>query len=140
MSEQSRRLRVASVGAGYFSQFHLAGWRAIADAELVGLCDADPAALAQQAQRYGIARTFREADALLDATQPDLIDIVTPPATHAALVAAAVARRVPVVCQKPLAPTYAEAVAIVEAAEAAGVLWSCTRTSVSCRGTAKRSG
>jgi predicted dehydrogenase len=122
MKKPSPRLRVASVGAGYFSQFQIAGWHAIADAEHVGLCDADPATLARAAQRYGIAQTFREVDALLDATQPDLVDIVTPPATHAALVAAAVARRVPVVCQKPLAPTYAEAVAIVEAAEAAGVL------------------
>ena len=26
-----KRLRVAGVGAGYFSQFHLDGWRAIAD-------------------------------------------------------------------------------------------------------------
>ena len=121
MKNSPQRLRVASVGAGYFSQFHLAAWKAIPEVEFVGLCDADPAALARQAQTYGIARTFADADALLGQTQPDLFDIVTPPPTHAALVATAIAHRVPVVCQKPLAPTYAEAVAIVEAAEAAGV-------------------
>jgi len=36
------RLRVAGVGAGYFSQFHLQGWRAIPEVELVGWSDRNP--------------------------------------------------------------------------------------------------
>ena len=35
------RTRVAGIGAGYFSRFHLEGWSAIGDVELVGWCDGE---------------------------------------------------------------------------------------------------
>jgi predicted dehydrogenase len=37
------QLRVAGVGAGYFAQFHLAGWKAIPEVDFVALCDRDEA-------------------------------------------------------------------------------------------------
>ena len=117
-----QRLRVAGVGAGYFAQFHLAGWKAIPEVEYVALCDADGAKARAYAERFGIPRVFADAAQMLDAMAPDLFDIVTPAPTHAALVAAAAARKVPAICQKALAPTYAEAVAIVETAERAANL------------------
>jgi predicted dehydrogenase len=111
-----KRLRVAGVGAGYFSRFHLAGWRALADqAELVGWCDRDTSRLGSVP-----APGFSSMGEMLDKARPDLVDIVTPPETHLDLVREAAARRIPIVCQKPLAPTYAEAVELVEAAERAG--------------------
>jgi predicted dehydrogenase len=116
------KLRVAGVGAGYFSQFHLAGWKAIPEAEVVALCDCDEARARAHAERFGIPSVFTDAAQMLDAVEPDLFDIVTPPATHAALVAEAARRRLPAICQKALAPTYAEAVALVETAERAGAL------------------
>jgi predicted dehydrogenase len=116
------KLRVAGVGAGYFSQFHLAGWKAIPEVEVVALCDRDEAKARAHAQRFGIAKVFTDAGHMLDAVDPDLLDIVTPPATHAALVAEAARRKLPAICQKALAPTYAEAVALVETAERAGAL------------------
>jgi len=117
-----RRLRVAGVGAGYFAQFHLAGWKAIPEAEVVALCDRDESRARAYAERFGIPRVFVDAAQMLDAVTPDLVDIVTPPATHAALVAEAARRKLPAICQKALAPTYAEAVALVETAERAGSL------------------
>ena len=59
-------------------------------------------------------RCWREA-------KPDLADIVTPPATHLALVELAASHGVPIICQKALAPSYDEAEAIVRAAEKARV-------------------
>jgi len=49
-----------------------------------------------------------------------VVDIATPPESHRALVEAAAGRVRLIVCQKPLAPTLAEAEALVTAAEAAG--------------------
>ncbi|HWA36914.1 MAG TPA: Gfo/Idh/MocA family oxidoreductase [Burkholderiales bacterium] len=109
-----KRLRVAGVGAGYFSQFHLAGWRAIPEVELVGWCDQIPS-------RVQGLPSFQSVKELLEGTQPDLVDIVTPPETHLALVREAAARGLPVICQKALAPTYAEAVELVDTAERAGI-------------------
>jgi predicted dehydrogenase len=116
------KLRVAGVGAGYFSQFHLAGWKAISEVDYVAICDRDAARARACAEHFGVPNVFTDAAEMLDAVAPDLLDIVTPPPTHAALVAEAARRKLPAVCQKALAPTYAEAVALVEVAERAGAL------------------
>jgi D-apiose dehydrogenase len=104
------RLRVAGVGAGYFSQFHLQAWRAIPEVELVAWCDRDPAK----------AQAYLDPLEMLDRERPDLLDIVTPPESHLELVEAAARRGVAVICQKPLAPTYWDAVELVGVAQHAG--------------------
>ncbi len=55
---------------------------------------------------------------MLDREQLDFVDIATRPETHLGLVRLAAERRVPVICQKPMASKWAEAVAMVEAAAA----------------------
>ena len=61
-----------------------------------------------------------DADALWG--RVDVAVVATPNRTHVPLGLAAVASGTPVVVDKPLAPTRAEALRLVEAAEAAGVL------------------
>jgi predicted dehydrogenase len=120
-NDKRRRLRVCTVGAGYFSRFHHDGWQRLGRAELVAVCDLDRPKAEAMAKAFGIERAFDDAAAMLDACQPDLVDIVTPPATHAALVRLAAERNIDAVCQKPLAPTLAEARALARQARAAGI-------------------
>lgn len=115
------RLRVAVVGAGYFAQFHHHAWTRLSRTELVAVCDLDALKAKSAADQAG-ARGFSDLGEMLDAVAPDLVDIATPPETHDALVRQVAAHGLPVICQKPLAPTHDEAVAVVEAAEAAGVM------------------
>jgi len=115
------RVVVAVVGAGYFSQFHLLGWRNIAEAECAALADRDPATAQAMAQRFGVPRHFDALEAMLDAVQPALLDIVTPPPTHRAFVAAALERGIPVICQKPFGADFADAEAMTAHAAHAGV-------------------
>jgi predicted dehydrogenase len=114
-------LRVAVVGAGYFARFHLEAWSALPGAGLAGVCDPDPARLADPVVARTGAATFADAAAMFGTLDPDIVDIVTPPPTHLALVRAACRSARVVVCQKALAPSAEEAVAVVEAAESAGV-------------------
>ena len=117
----SARLKVAVAGAGYFARFHHDGWARLDEAELVGIADLDLAKAQAAAQGLG-APAFDSVERMLDETGAELLDIATPPASHLALVQLAARRRLPAICQKPLAATYAEAVQVVEAAEAAGTL------------------
>jgi predicted dehydrogenase len=115
------RLRVASIGAGYFSQFHHDAWSRMADVELVAVCDQDAVNAADFAQRYGAAKSYTDAAAMLDAEKPDLLDIVTPPASHLDLIRLAAERRIDTICQKAFCRNLAEARAAADLAETAGI-------------------
>ncbi len=110
-------LRVACIGAGYFAQFHHDAWRRAARAELVAVCDR----LLERAQASGVAG-FADARAMLEQTRPDIVDIATPPPTHAEAVhhALSVSPRA-IICQKPFASSLGEARALTRAAQKAGV-------------------
>ena len=115
-------LRVAVAGSGYFSQFHYDAWSRIAETRVVALASMDRESAAAQAEAFGVPQTYGEVGAMLDRERPDLLDIITPPETHLALVRAAAERGVAAICQKPLAPSLAEAEDLVAAAERAGII------------------
>lgn len=115
-----RSLRVAVVGAGFFAQFHHEAWSRLDRADLVGICDLDRSR-ADTAAAVSGAQGFDDLDDMLDTVPVDVVDIATPPETHLALVSAVAARGLPVICQKPLAPTLAEAQTVAAAASTAGV-------------------
>ena len=113
----TRPLRVACVGAGYFSQFHYGSWRRMDNVELVGAADLD-----LEAAKATGAPAFQNVEAMLDDVQPDILDIIVPPPAHAATIRAALSRGVrTIICQKPFCLSLTEAEAITAEAEAAGV-------------------
>jgi predicted dehydrogenase len=116
------KLRVATIGAGYFSQFHHDAWSRMEDVDLVAICDSDLARARAFAERWGVRRVYTDAEAMLDAIEPDLVDIVTPPATHLALVRIAAERKIPAICQKAFCRSLAEAEEATRMAEDAGIL------------------
>jgi len=109
-------LRGGIVGCGFFAQFHIEGWRRIPEVELAAAADPDLAR-----SRKAAPHAYATAEAMLDGERLDFVDIATRPDSHAALVRLAASRKVPVICQKPMAPNWADAVGMVEAAEAAGI-------------------
>ncbi len=115
------KLRVLGVGAGYFSQFQYLGWQRMAEVECVGIVNRDLAKARLLAERFRIGAVFDSLDDALAVTRPQLVDIITPPETHRSFVAQCVAAGIPVICQKPFGRDHADAVAITELAEAAGV-------------------
>jgi predicted dehydrogenase len=114
-------IKVAVVGTGYFSQYHFDGWSRLPEVQLVAVCSLDPAGLVDAAARYLIPRQFADVGAMLDAAEPHLLDIVTPPAAHLAVMKEAARRGVDVICQKPLGGDLATAQAMVRIAEEAGI-------------------
>lgn len=114
-------LRIATIGAGYFSQFHHDAWTRIESVALVAVCDSDPARAEDFAARFAIPRVYTDAAAMLDAEKPDLVDIISPPPSHLALIGMAAARGINVICQKPFCRSLTEARTAVEEAERAGI-------------------
>lgn len=117
-------VKVAVVGTGYFSQFHLEGWSELPQVQLVGLCDLDltkASILCAKFGQIGVTQVFDNLAHMLDATQPNVVDVVVPPAAQAAVLKEVIARKIPVICQKPFGVDYAQAVAFTERAEVANV-------------------
>jgi predicted dehydrogenase len=114
-------LTVAIIGCGRFSRHHQEAWARVGRARVVALVDSDLARAQAAAAAFPGAAAFGDAEAMLAAVRPDVIDIVTSLEAHAALVAAAARHGVDAICQKPLAPTYATAEAMVRGAEAAAI-------------------
>ncbi|MEM6905163.1 MAG: Gfo/Idh/MocA family oxidoreductase [Pseudomonadota bacterium] len=110
---------MAGIGAGYFSQFHYGAWSRIEGIELVGAADPDAAALAAHAP--GVP-AFGDAGTMLAETHPDIIDIITPPGTHRALLELALTTRPrAIICQKPFCADLTEAREMAATAEAAAI-------------------
>jgi predicted dehydrogenase len=118
-----KKLRGVCVGAGYFARFQYEAWRRLPEVEIVALANRDVAKARAAAAQHGIPRAYAwsELAAMLDTERPDFIDLITPPETHLEAVRLAAARGVAIICQKPLAPTWDESVAVVETARRAGV-------------------
>lgn len=115
-------LTVVAAGTGYFSQFHYDAWARLPGVRLAALASLDLEAAAGVAATHEVPQIYESVGKMLDRERPDLLDIITPPATHLELVREAALRGVPVICQKPLAPTFEEAEAVVRTAEDAGVM------------------
>lgn len=114
-------LRVGVIGCGFFAENHLAAWAAMEDVVLSAVCDLDEAKARAAAAKFGAARAYGDAARMLDNETLDFVDIVTTMHSHAALVGLAADRRLPVIVQKPLAPSWDECVTIVETCRSAGV-------------------
>ena len=116
------KLRVATIGAGYFSAFHHDAWARLENVDLVAVADLDPAKAEAFAQRFAVPRAYSDVARMLDEVQPDLVDIATPPPTHLALIQATMARRVATICQKAFCRSLDEAREAVRLAAAAETL------------------
>lgn len=110
----TKRLRVGLVGAGWVTQYHLRAWAGLrARAEIVAIADPSAEARAARMDEFGIAKSYDSASAMLAAGGLDAVDIAAPRAFHAELVRLAAGHGLAMLCQKPLAPTLAEATELV---------------------------
>lgn len=114
-------IRIGIVGCGFWANYQLAGWQELPGVEVVAVCDSDRQKARAMAEQFGIARVYTDAEALLATETLDVVDVITPPATHAELVRLAVNRRVPVITQKPMATDLPTSEGIVNQCREAGV-------------------
>ncbi|MEM9261536.1 MAG: Gfo/Idh/MocA family oxidoreductase, partial [Bacteroidota bacterium] len=100
------------IGAGYFAHFHVDAWVRLTGAELVAICDRDEAKARKLANQFGVSTVFTDVETMCREIAFEVADIITPPATHLALVELVTRYNKHVICQKPLAPSMEEAVNI----------------------------
>ena len=115
----TRRLRVAIIGAGYVAGHHLAALSRLDFIDIVGICDTDLGAARLLADRYGGVAAARLADL---PEPPQVVHVLTPPASHAALALEAIAMGCHVLVEKPMADSVADCETMIDSARRKGVL------------------
>lgn len=116
-----RRIRFGIVGCGRISQNHIDAIAAHgADAEITAVCDVNPTALTNAAERTG-ATPFASLHELLKARVCDAVVLATPSGLHPAQAIQAAEAGHHVVTEKPMATRWKDGVAMVEACDRAGI-------------------
>lgn len=113
-------MRVLLIGSGFVTPFHLSGWIA-AGAEVMGIVARTLASARARAESFAVPAVFTDPAEAVAELRPDVVDICSPVELHLAHVRVAAAAGAAILCQKPLAPTLAQAIAAAEAARDAGV-------------------
>lgn len=115
-------LQVGVIGTGLIATLkHLPAWQRARDlAAVSAICEADPNRARDVAAKFGIPATYTSATEMLAKHRLDLVDICTPPRTHAPLAIEALASGVHVLLEKPMATSLGECDQIIAAAKKAG--------------------
>jgi predicted dehydrogenase len=118
------------IGAGFWARYQLAGWQeashmlrgaAAAGAECIAICNRTRSRAEELAKEFGIPAVYTDPEELFRRERPDVVDIVSAPDAHEEHVLLAASRGVPVICQKPMAPSLAAAERMVAACRDAQV-------------------
>lgn len=122
-------LRLGMIGAGYMGRAHTIAYQAVGTLfepaitpVLEMICTTTAEGAADYARRWGWNRATADWRALVNDPSVDAVLIATPPRSHHDIALAALALGKPVFCEKPLGCSAAESRAMVEAAEASGVV------------------
>jgi len=113
-------VRIGVVGAGAIAQTaHLPSIAKLRGAQLVALCDNDRAKARALADRFGVPDVFTDIEELLEYDELDAVVIATPNHLHEPHVIRALASKVHVLCERPLALSARGVERIIAAAERA---------------------
>ncbi|MGA3017609.1 MAG: NAD-dependent epimerase/dehydratase family protein [Bryobacteraceae bacterium] len=116
-------MKVGLVGAGYVAAHHARALRSLPYVEIVGIADPDAERARKLAEQFSIPHVYASLQAMAEA-RPDVIHVLTPPATHAALVLEALDMGCHVLVEKPMAETAADCDRMIERAREKGLVLS----------------
>ena len=114
-------LRFAIIGTGFWARYQLAGWRELPGVRCVALYNRTRAKAEALAREFEVSAVYDDAAKLFAEEKLDFVDVITGVDSHRDFVARAAAHKIPVICQKPMAPTPADAEAMMAACQRAGV-------------------
>ena len=109
------KLRLVVAGAGAFGREHLRSLAGMDEVVIAGVADIDLAAAEDAVARFGAESAGTDAAEMIERLRPDGFVVVTPGHTHVALASAALRLDIPVLLEKPVGLTAADADALIAA-------------------------
>ncbi|MBV6714043.1 Gfo/Idh/MocA family protein [Paenibacillus chitinolyticus] len=115
-------IRIGIIGVGQIGKIHLDQYKLIPDAEIVAVCDVNEAEARRVADLYEIPEVYTDYNELLKRDDLDAVDVCLHNNFHAPISIAAMKAGKHVYCEKPIAGTYADGKAMVDASREFGRL------------------
>ena len=117
------KLKIAVVGVGSISSYHINSYFKNPDVEVYAFCDINEARLRYMGEKHGVTRLYTdEAQMLRELPEIDAVSVCTWNSAHAPCSIMALDAGKHVLCEKPMATSVEEAIAMQEAAERNGKL------------------
>src|SRR5687768_10753113 len=107
-------LRFAIFGAGFWAGYQLAAWRELKGVDCVAVYNRTASKAEELAKKFSVPKVYPDPAQLLAKEKLDFVDVITDVDSHVGMVRLAAERGLPVICQKPMAPTLEEASELVE--------------------------
>ena len=107
-------LRFAVIGTGFWSNYQIAAWNEIQGVELVAVYNRTLEKADAIAKKFNIPKVYTSVEELLNVESLDFVDIISNPDTHRQFTEVAATKGVDVICQKPMAPSQADAEEMVK--------------------------
>jgi len=120
---QDQKMRVGLIGAGYVSTYHIRALQRLENATVVGIADLDSNRAAELARRFGIPAVYGSL-AEMRAAKPEVIHVLTPPASHHQLTMEALKMGCHVFVEKPMAESVGQCDEMIAQAREAGLVLS----------------
>ena len=118
-----RKVRIAIVGCGGIANGkHMPSLKKVKEAEMVAFCDIIPERAEKAAKEFGAegARVYTDYKEMIDKEKPEIVHVCTPNREHAPVTIYALEHDCHVMCEKPMAKTYADAKAMLDAYHKSG--------------------
>jgi predicted dehydrogenase len=114
------KIRVGIIGVGLIGKTHLDNYEKIEGVEVAAAADINEAELKRVAERYNIPHTYSDFREMLKRDDIDAVDVCLHNNFHAPVTIEALQAGKHVYCEKPIAGSYADGKAMVDAAKQCG--------------------
>lgn len=120
------KLRAAVVGCGLVAQRrHLPGFlRLRKNVSICAVCDSNHDVARNVARKFGVHYAYSDLQDLLSREKPDIVDVCTPPQTHASIAIESMENGCHVLLEKPMALSVGDCDSMILASKKYGVKFS----------------
>jgi predicted dehydrogenase len=114
-------LRGAIIGTGFWSHYQVAAWKELEGVELVAAYNRTKSKAEALSKKFEIRSVYDNIDELLEKEQLNFVDIITDVDTHHSFTVKAAQKGIDIICQKPMATSFALANEMLRVCNQSGV-------------------
>jgi predicted dehydrogenase len=110
-----KKIKVGIIGCGYIaSKWHIPGFQRLPNTVVKAVSDISPQFAASTAKKFNISKSYSNVTEMLHKEDLDIVDVCTPPQTHAPLAIEAMENGCHVLLEKPMALKLSECDELVD--------------------------